>query len=39
MKAVPVEGAENELQVRMQVQCLNGKQEKVIKGTTEVIIS
>ena len=39
MKAVPVEGAEDKLQVRMQVLCLNGKQEKVIKGTTEVIVS
>lgn len=39
MKAVPVEGAEDKLQVRMQVLCLNGKQEKVIKGTTEVTVS
>ena len=36
MKAVPVE---DKLQVRMQVLCLNGKQEKVIKGTTEVTVS
>jgi len=38
-KAVPAEGPENKLQVRMQVVCLNGKQEKVIKGMTEVIVS
>ena len=31
--------AENKLQVRMQVLCLNGKQEKLIKGTTEVTVS
>ena len=36
---VPVEGEENKLQVRMQVLCLNGKQEKLIKGTTEVTVS
>ena len=39
MKAVPVDGAEPKLQVRMQVLCLNGNQEKVIKGTTEVTVS
>ena len=39
MKAEPVEGEENKLQVRMQVLCLNGKQEKLIKGTTEVTVS
>lgn len=39
MKAVPAEGMENKLHVRMQVMCLNGKQEKVIKGTTEVTVS
>ena len=39
IKAEPVEGAENKLQVRMQVLCLNGKQEKLIKGTTEVTVS
>ena len=39
MKAVPVDGAESKLQVRMQVLCLNGNQEKVIKGTTEVTVS
>ena len=38
-KVVPVEGSEDKLLVRMQVVCLNGKQEKVIKGTTEVIVS
>ena len=39
IKAEPVVGAENKLQVRMQVLCLNGKQEKLIKGTTEVTVS
>ena len=39
IKAEPVEGAENKLQVRMQVLCLNGKQEKLIKGATEVTVS
>ena len=39
MKAVPVEGAEHTLKARMQVLCLNGNQEKVIKGTTEVTVS
>ena len=38
-KAVSAESPENKLQVRMQVVCLNEKQEKVIKGTTEVIVS
>ena len=38
MKAEPAEGEENKLQVRMQVLCLNGKREKVIKGTTEVTV-
>jgi 3-hydroxybutyryl-CoA dehydratase len=35
----PVKDAEEKLQVRMQVLCLNGKQEKVIKGATEVTVS
>jgi 3-hydroxybutyryl-CoA dehydratase len=39
LKVVPAGGPENKLQVRMQVVCLNGKQEKVIRGTTEVIVS
>lgn len=39
MKAVLVEGEAPKLQVRMQVLCLNGKQEKVIKGATEVTVS
>ena len=39
MKAVPVEGAEPKLQVRMQVLCLNAQNEKVIKGQTEVTVS
>ena len=34
-----IETAENKLQVRMQVLCLNGKQEKLIKGATEVTVS
>ena len=38
-KAVPGEGPGDKRQVRMQVACLNGEQEKVIKGTTEVLIS
>ena len=38
-KAVPAEGQGDKLQIRMQVVCLNGKKEKVIKGTTEVIVS
>ena len=38
-KVVPVECSEDKLLVRMQVVCLNGKQEKVIKGTTEVTVS
>jgi 3-hydroxybutyryl-CoA dehydratase len=38
-KVVPAEDSEDKMIVRMQVVCLNGKQEKVIKGTTEVIVS
>ena len=38
-KVVPVEDSEDKILVRMQVVCLNGKQEKVIKGTTEVMVS
>ena len=38
-KAVPAEGQGDKLQIRMQVVCLNGKKEKVIKGTTEVTVS
>ena len=37
VKVVPVEGADK-LRIRMQVICLNGKLEKVIKGTTEVTV-
>ena len=39
MKVAPPEGAENTKRVRMQVFCFNEKQEKVIKGTTEVTVS
>ena len=39
MKVTPTEGSENKKQVRMQVLCFNGRQEKVIKGTTEVTVS
>ena len=39
MKVAPVEGEEAKARIRMQVLCLNGKQEKVIKGTTEVTVS
>ncbi len=39
MKCVPSEESKDKLQIRMQVVCLNGNQEKVIKGITEVIVS
>ena len=39
MNVAPPEGAENKKRVRMQVFCFNEKQEKVIKGTTEVTVS
>ena len=39
MRAVPAKDADNKLHVRIQVLCLNGKQEKVIKGTTEVTVT
>ena len=39
MKVAPPGGAENKKRVRMQVFCFNEKQEKVIKGTTEVTVS
>ena len=39
MKVSPLEGTEDKKRVRMQVLCFNGKQEKVIKGTTEVTVS
>ena len=39
MKVTPVEGEEAKARIRMQVLCLNGNQEKVIKGTTEVTVS
>jgi len=39
MRTAPVKDAEEKLQVRMQVLCLNGKQEKVIRGTTEVKVT
>ena len=39
MRAVPAKDAENKLQVRIQVLCLNEKQEKVIRGTTEVTVT
>ena len=39
MRVAPVKDAEEKLQVRMQVLCLNGKQEKLIRGTTEVEVA
>lgn len=39
MRAVPAKDADNKLHVRIQVLCLNGKKEKVIKGTTEVTVT
>ena len=39
MRTAPAKDAEDNLQVRIQVLCLNGKQEKVIKGTTEVTVT
>lgn len=39
MTCVPSEESKDKLQIRMQVVCLNGNQEKVIKGITEVIVS
>ena len=39
MRVVPSENEEAKTRIRMQVFCLNGKQEKVIKGTTEVTVS
>ena len=39
MRAMPAKDAENTLQVRIQVLCFNGKQEKVIRGTTEVTVT
>ena len=38
-RAMPAKDAENTLQVRIQVLCFNGKQEKVIRGTTEVTVT
>ena len=39
MRAVPVQEAGNKLQVRIQVFCRNGKQEKLLRGTTEVTVT
>ena len=39
IKVAPAESDETKTLVRMQVLCLTGKQEKVIKGTTEVTVS
>ena len=39
MRAVPSKDEDNKLQVRIQVLCFNGKQEKVIRGTTEVTVT
>ena len=39
MRVAPSENEEAKTRIRMQVFCLNGKQEKVIKGTTEVTVS
>ena len=39
MRVAPVKDAEEKLQVRMQVLCLNGKQEKLVRGTTEVEVT
>ena len=39
MRVTPVKGEEDKLQVRMQVLCFNGHQEKVIRGTAEVTVS
>ena len=39
IKVAPAESAEAKTRIRMQVLCLTGKQEKVIKGTTEVTVS
>lgn len=39
MKTSPVDGTDNAVRVRMQVLCLNGRQEKVIKGQTEVTVT
>lgn len=39
MKVTPVDGTDHAVRVRMQVQCLNGRQEKVIKGQTEVTVT
>ena len=39
MRAMPAKDAENTLKVRIQVLCFNGKQEKVIRGTTEVTVT
>ena len=39
MRVAPSENEEAKTRISMQVFCLNGKQEKVIKGTTEVTVS
>ena len=39
IKVAPAESDETKTLVRMQVLCMTGKQEKVIKGTTEVTVS
>jgi len=38
LKTVPLEGAEHQVKVRMQVLCMNDRNEKVIKGQTETVI-
>jgi 3-hydroxybutyryl-CoA dehydratase len=39
MKVTPVEGEEAKARIRLQVLCLNAKNEKVIKGQTEVTVA
>lgn len=39
MKVTPVEDEEAKARIRMQVLCLNARNEKVIKGQTEVTVS
>ena len=37
--AVPAEGAENKVNVRLRLSCMNSKQEQVIKGQASVTVS
>ena len=39
MTIAPVDGEDDKMQVRMQVLCRNGKQEKVIKGQAKVTVT